>query len=751
MLRLHGGDARGNALTAIARGPLGNEKMGRRPRRHLRCMGNGENLYGFGQAAQTLADGIRHCSANAGVDFIEDQRGCRAAVGKRDFQCQKEARQLAARGNLHDRAGARARIGLDVEFHRIDAVSRRLFGIGRHLDRKPRPLQFQRREFRHHGARKSLRGMTALLRKRVGGPVEISFDHTEIGLELAELFFTGIEVGEIGNHFFGESRKVRYGDVVFASSGAQRKQPLLYPLELTRIELGAAQSRLHFHLRVGEAIERGIQQLYGVFQKAGRLMALTFQTPHHRGDDRHGRSIAIQKFARLSDITGNTFGFLHHGPTFCQLILFAVARRKRFQFLDGGPQVIRLTRRRLHLGAVGLQRPFGIFPGPVESLNAPRLIAEPGKGIQQGAVRVGIDKGAVVVLAMDFDQQLTELPHHLHAYGLVVDISLGAPVGRLNATENKIAVVIETIFAQQKPGRMIVRNFESGRHLPLVFAVAHEAAVPAPAKGKRKTVKQNGFARTRLARQHGKARLETEVEPFDENDIANRELDQHGLCPVSGADELLTGARNPGSLVFTRFETLTLQQLVGVSVPLAIGIVVTEYGSSRLGFIRQTHGIIGFGQTRERFLDLVGVLILLDHDAEARHGSKIFLALEVITADLHFAAGKLVASETDLGLCVGHVFRIGIIRHDLVHRFDSTLCGALVLRHVRNLLRIGKTDHVLNVGGILRARILAQEPAAGRDGHVVLVGACGNECLHDKRLLSPFGERVLLVDRLELA
>ena len=57
------------------------------------------------------------------------------------------------------------------------------------------------------------------------------------------------------------------------------------------------------------------------------------------------------------------------------------------------------------------------------------------------------------------------------------------------------------------------------------YSVALRSAAPpaiaAAAKRQRETIEKYGFARTRLARQHGKARLETEVEPFDENDIAN--------------------------------------------------------------------------------------------------------------------------------------------------------------------------------------------------------------------------------------
>ncbi|MOA08765.1 hypothetical protein D3C78_1285590 [compost metagenome] len=184
---------------------------------------------------------------------------------------------------------------------------------------------------------------------------------------------------------------------------------------------------------------------------------------------------------------------------------------------------------------------------------------------------------------------------------------------------------------------------------------------------------------------------------------------------------------------------------------MAIRIVVAENGGRCLCFIHQAHSVIGLSQTRQRFLDLVGVLVLLDDDAETRNGGEIFLALKVITTDLHFATGELVTGETDLGLRVGDIFRIGIVIDDLVHRLDGALCCALILRHVGNLLRIGKTDHVLNVGRVLGTGILPQEAAAVRDGHIVLVGARGNEGLHDKRLLAPFGKGILLVDSLELA
>ena len=80
---------------------------------------------------------------------------------------------------------------------------------------------------------------------------------------------------------------------------------------------------------------------------------------------------------------------------------------------------------------------------------------------------------------------------------------------------------------------MIARNIENGGNLPLVLAMAHKAPIAAPAERKRKGIQQDGFARARLARQHRQAGIEGKVQPFDQDDIADRNLDKHGLFVLS--------------------------------------------------------------------------------------------------------------------------------------------------------------------------------------------------------------------------
>ena len=73
------------------------------------------------------------------------------------------------------------------------------------------------------------------------------------------------------------------------------------------------------------------------------------------------------------------------------------------------------------------------------------------------------------------------------------------------------------------------RHVEDRRHLALVFAMAHKRTVAAPAKGQRQSVEHDGFARPGFTGQDRKAFLQSEVQPLDENDIADRKMNEHGL------------------------------------------------------------------------------------------------------------------------------------------------------------------------------------------------------------------------------
>jgi hypothetical protein len=75
---------------------------------------------------------------------------------------------------------------------------------------------------------------------------------------------------------------------------------------------------------------------------------------------------------------------------------------------------------------------------------------------------------------------------------------------------------------------MIHGAVEDGRDLALVFAMPHEAAVAAAAEGQGEGIEQDGLASAGLTREDAQALMEVKLKPVDKDDIADRQLDEHG-------------------------------------------------------------------------------------------------------------------------------------------------------------------------------------------------------------------------------
>src|SRR5580698_11110512 len=113
---------------------------------------------------------------------------------------------------------------------------------------------------------------------------------------------------------------------------------------------------------------------------------------------------------------------------------------------------------------------------------------------------------------------------------------------------------------------------------------------------------------------------------------------------------LLEGPGNVGPLILARLETTGLYKIIGVLVPAAIRKIVPKHGRGGLRLADDPDRHIGLGEPGQRFLDMTGGLILRDHRLEAVDGSRVVLLLHVVTADIHLAAGELVARAFELGL-----------------------------------------------------------------------------------------------------
>ena len=119
----------------------------------------------------------------------------------------------------------------------------------------------------------------------------------------------------------------------------------------------------------------------------------------------------------------------------------------------------------------------------------------------------------------------------LHADRLVVDEGAGAAVGELHAAQDQFVLGRNVVGGHERARRMRRRQLEGRGHLSLLGAMAHQGGIAARAERQREGIEQDGLAGAGLAGQHREAGREVDVEPVDQDDVADREPGQHDACP----------------------------------------------------------------------------------------------------------------------------------------------------------------------------------------------------------------------------
>ena len=190
-------------------------------------------------------------------------------------------------------------------------------------------------------------------------------------------------------------------------------------------------------------------------------------------------------------------------------------------------KIIRLARGAFHAGAMFAKRRVGGAPRVPQLLHCRDILLEAGERIEQAAVGRGIDQRALIMLAVNFHQCRTNGSQSLHADRLVVDKGAGAAVGELHAAQDHLAVILKPVVGKDGGGRMALRHVEYRGDLALLHAMTDETCIATAAERERKGIEQDGFARTSFARQHRKAAGKFDIEPFDQDDVADRQTRQH--------------------------------------------------------------------------------------------------------------------------------------------------------------------------------------------------------------------------------
>src|ERR1700694_5260435 len=210
--------------------------------------------------------------------------------------------------------------------------------------------------------------------------------------------------------------------------------------------------------------------------------------------------------------------------------------------------------------------------------------------------------------------------------------------------------------------------------------------------------------------------------------------------------QFLEGPGDIGALVLARLETAGLYKIIGVLVPAAARKMVPEHGGSGLRLADDADRHIGLGQPGQRFLDMPRGLILGHHGLEAVDRAGVVALLEIVAADVHFLAGKLIACALKLGLGAVGVFRCRIFANHFLKRGDRLLGPALVAGSVWNLVVMRGGDQILRVGGVGAAGMQGDVTGRGADAAVVVAGIVKGISRHQQRFACPVGIRMLAID-----
>src|SRR5258706_3916563 len=186
--------------------------------------------------------------------------------------------------------------------------------------------------------------------------------------------------------------------------------------------------------------------------------------------------------------------------------------------------------------------------------------------------------------------------------------------------------------------------------------------------------------------------------------------------------QFLEGPGNIGTLVLARLETAGLYKIIGVLVPAAVGKIVPEHGGCGLRLADDADRHIGLGQPGQRFLDMPRGLVLGDHGLESVDGGGVVALFHVIAADIHLAAGELIARAFEFGLGADGIFRRRIFADHLFQRGHGLFGEALIAGNVRNLIVVRGCDQILGVGRVGAAGMQGNVTRGGADAAVVIAG-----------------------------
>jgi hypothetical protein len=172
-------------------------------------------------------------------------------------------------------------------------------------------------------------------------------------------------------------------------------------------------------------------------------------------------------------------------------------------------------------------------PRPMQRRHLASELLGPGVGIEQLALALAPQQQLMVVLAVDVDEALAKFTQLRHRGGAAVHERTRASRGIHRAAHEAGAVALLEVLGFE-PGAHGGHGagVEIGAHLGALRPGAHHGRIGAVAERQLHRIHEDRLARAGLAGERGEARGEFQVEPVDDDVVADGKRAQHGANPA---------------------------------------------------------------------------------------------------------------------------------------------------------------------------------------------------------------------------
>ena len=192
---------------------------------------------------------------------------------------------------------------------------------------------------------------------------------------------------------------------------------------------------------------------------------------------------------------------------------------------DGMAQEIFFCLRAAQCGLGGFKRRARLRPCPPRAARLARIDAA--KLVQQHPMPARVQQATVIMLAVQFDQNIGQIAQHLARNPTVIHKGCLSSIGGIDPAQDQFIPCADPCSGQHIPCGMALGQIENGSDFTLCRPRADQFGAPAPTQHKAQGIQQDRLARPGFPGEHAKATGEIKVKRLDQHDVADGKSIQH--------------------------------------------------------------------------------------------------------------------------------------------------------------------------------------------------------------------------------